>query len=124
MATTISGSVESHDNDWTSAETATGRNVGFSLWRGVRGRCPRCGRGRLFCAFLIVALPDLRSEVPEDRVRNRDVEEEVRQQQVPDVVVAAEAVDTRPAVARAREVGKDYAFKRVDDEETNHRFGG
>ena len=54
MATTISGSVESHDNDWTSAETATGRNVGFSLWRGVRGRCPRCGRGRLFCAFLKV----------------------------------------------------------------------
>ena len=35
-----------------------------------------------------------------------------------------EAVDTRPAVARAREVGKDYAFKRVNDEETNHRFGG
>lgn len=25
----------------------------------------------------VVALPDLRSEVPEDRVRNRDVEEEV-----------------------------------------------
>jgi hypothetical protein len=38
----------------------------------------------------VVALPDLRSEVPEDRVRNRDVEEEVGQHQVPDVVVAAE----------------------------------
>jgi len=38
----------------------------------------------------VVALPDLRSEVPEDGVRNRDVEEEVGQHQVPDVVVAAE----------------------------------
>ena len=54
MATTVPGPVESHDNDWTSAETAAGRNVGLSLWRGVRGRCPRCGRGRLFCAFLKV----------------------------------------------------------------------
>src|SRR5215472_16498111 len=31
-----------------------GRNVGLSLWRGVRGRCPRCARGHLFCAFLKV----------------------------------------------------------------------
>ena len=54
MATMISGPVKSHDNDWTSADTAAGRNVGLSLWRGVRGRCPRCGRGRLFCAFLKV----------------------------------------------------------------------
>ena len=54
MATTVEGPVGSHDNDWTSAETAAGRNVGLSLWRGVRGRCPRCGRGRLFCAFLKV----------------------------------------------------------------------
>jgi len=54
MATTVPGPVERHDNDWTSAETAAGRNVGLSLWRGVRGRCPRCGRGRLFCAFLKV----------------------------------------------------------------------
>jgi uncharacterized protein (DUF983 family) len=52
MAATVPGSVESHDNDWTSAETAAGRNVGHSLWRGVRGRCPRCGRDRLFGAFL------------------------------------------------------------------------
>ena len=51
MATMVAGPVESHDNDWTSAETAAGRNIGPSLWRGVRGRCPRCGRGRLFCAF-------------------------------------------------------------------------
>jgi uncharacterized protein (DUF983 family) len=54
MATTVAGPAGSHDNDWTSAETAAGRNVGLSLWRGVRGRCPRCGRGRLFCAFLKV----------------------------------------------------------------------
>jgi len=54
MATTVEGPVGSHDNDWTSPETAAGRDVGLSLWRGVRGRCPRCGRGRLFCAFLKV----------------------------------------------------------------------
>ncbi|NKL02738.1 glutathione S-transferase family protein [Rhizobium leguminosarum bv. viciae] len=29
-----------------------------------------------------------------------------------------EAVDARPAVSRAREVGKDHSFKRVNDEET------
>jgi uncharacterized protein (DUF983 family) len=51
MATTVEGPVRSHDNDWTSAETAAGRNVGLSLWRGVRGRCPPCGRDRLFFAF-------------------------------------------------------------------------
>lgn len=54
MATTVEGPVGSPDNDWTSAETAAGRNAGLSLRRGVRGRCPRCGRGRLFCAFLKV----------------------------------------------------------------------
>src|SRR5260370_10477643 len=37
----------------------------------------------------VVTLPDLRSKAPEDRVRDRDVEEEVGQNQVPDVVVAA-----------------------------------
>ena len=37
----------------------------------------------------IVALPDLRSDVSEDRVRDRDVEEEVGQHQVPDVIFAA-----------------------------------
>lgn len=35
-----------------------------------------------------------------------------------------EAVDWQPDVARAREVGKDHPFKRANDEETNHRFGG
>jgi GST-like protein len=29
-----------------------------------------------------------------------------------------ETVDARPAAARARAVGKDYEFKRVNDEET------
>jgi hypothetical protein len=28
MATTVEGPVGGHDNDWTSAETAAGRNVG------------------------------------------------------------------------------------------------
>jgi uncharacterized protein (DUF983 family) len=54
MATTVEGPVGSHGNDWTSAETAAGRNTGLSVWSGVRGRWPRCGRGRLFCAFLKV----------------------------------------------------------------------
>jgi hypothetical protein len=29
-----------------------------------------------------------------------------------------ETVDARPAVARARDVGKDHPFKKVSDEET------
>ena len=32
----VTGPVGSCDNDWTSAETAAARNVGLSLWRGVR----------------------------------------------------------------------------------------
>jgi GST-like protein len=35
-----------------------------------------------------------------------------------------EAIDSRPAVARAREVGKDHPSKRVNNEEANHCFGG
>ncbi|MEZ5925007.1 MAG: DUF983 domain-containing protein [Hyphomicrobiaceae bacterium] len=31
------------------------RPVGSALWAGFRGRCPSCGRGRLFRAFLKVA---------------------------------------------------------------------
>ena len=31
-----------------------------------------------------------------------------------------EAVDARPAVARARDVGKNHSFKKVNDEETRH----
>jgi uncharacterized protein (DUF983 family) len=39
-----------------SQETTTGekRNVWLALKRGFRGRCPRCGEGRLFRAFLKV----------------------------------------------------------------------
>jgi uncharacterized protein (DUF983 family) len=55
MSTMAAGPVGKRENDWTSAETAAGRNVGLALRRGIRGRCPRCGRGRLFCAFLKVA---------------------------------------------------------------------
>ena len=54
MAATVVGPFGSQDKDWTSAETAAGRKVGLSLWRGLLGRCPRCGRGRLFCTFLKV----------------------------------------------------------------------
>jgi len=50
----VTGPVGSCDNDWSSGETAAARNVGLSLWRGVRGRCPRYARGQLFCAFLKV----------------------------------------------------------------------
>jgi uncharacterized protein (DUF983 family) len=41
---------------WTR-ESASGekRNVWTSIKRGFRGRCPRCGEGKLFCAFLKVA---------------------------------------------------------------------
>jgi uncharacterized protein (DUF983 family) len=41
---------------WTR-ETAAGekRDVWTSIKRGFRGRCPRCGEGKLFCAFLKVA---------------------------------------------------------------------
>jgi uncharacterized protein (DUF983 family) len=40
---------------WTR-ETAAGekRDVWTSIKRGLRGRCPRCGEGKLFCAFLKV----------------------------------------------------------------------
>lgn len=35
--------------------TLAPRDLMPSLWRGLRGRCPGCGKGRLFCAFLKVA---------------------------------------------------------------------
>lgn len=54
MATTLAEPVESHGMGWTSAETPAGRSLGLALRRGVRGKCPRCGLGRLFCAFLKV----------------------------------------------------------------------
>ena len=51
---------------------------------------------------LIVAFPDLRSKVPEDPARNRDVEEEVRQHQVPDVVVAVGRLSGSMGAYRSR----------------------
>jgi uncharacterized protein (DUF983 family) len=30
------------------------RDVGLAMWRGMRGRCPNCGRGHLFRAYLKV----------------------------------------------------------------------
>ena len=31
------------------------RDAGTSIWRGLRGRCPHCGEGRMFSAYLKVA---------------------------------------------------------------------
>lgn len=47
--------VSAHPIVW-SRETgaAEKRNVWTALKRGFRGRCPRCGEGKLFCAFLKV----------------------------------------------------------------------
>ena len=51
MARTVPGPVERHDNDWTSAETAAGRNVGLSLWSGVRGGARAAGAVACFVRF-------------------------------------------------------------------------
>jgi uncharacterized protein (DUF983 family) len=44
---------------WTRESDAAApvekRDVWLAMKRGFRGRCPRCGEGRLFCAFLKVA---------------------------------------------------------------------
>ena len=41
---------------WTrESAIAEKRDVWTSIKRGFRGRCPRCGEGKLFCAFLKVA---------------------------------------------------------------------
>lgn len=41
---------------WTPESTPAGkRSVWTAVKRGLRGRCPRCGEGKLFCAFLKVA---------------------------------------------------------------------
>ena len=41
---------------WTrDSASAEKRNVWTALKRGLRGRCPRCGQGKLFRAFLKVA---------------------------------------------------------------------
>lgn len=38
-----------------SASAGTGRSVWQSMRRGFRGRCPRCGEGKLFSAYLKVS---------------------------------------------------------------------
>ena len=44
-----------HPTVWTRETAATEkRDVWTALKRGVRGRCPRCGQGKLFRAFLKV----------------------------------------------------------------------
>ena len=37
-----------------NADGALPANAGQALWRGFRGRCPACGEGRVFRAFLKV----------------------------------------------------------------------
>ncbi len=47
--------VTAHAKIWTRDSSPTDkRNVWTSLKRGLRGRCPRCGEGKLFRAFLKV----------------------------------------------------------------------
>jgi uncharacterized protein (DUF983 family) len=40
---------------WTADPTPAKRDVWTALKRGFRGRCPRCGQGKLFRSFLKVA---------------------------------------------------------------------
>ena len=50
-----SKSVNAHPKVWTAdGAPAAKRNVWTSIRRGLRGRCPRCGEGKLFRAFLKV----------------------------------------------------------------------
>jgi uncharacterized protein (DUF983 family) len=45
-----------HQIVWSrDSAPAEKRDVWTSLKRGFRGRCPRCGEGKIFCAFLKVA---------------------------------------------------------------------
>src|SRR5260370_8646977 len=47
--------VSAHPKVWAGDSEATAkRNVWTALKRGLRGRCPRCGEGKLFRAFLKV----------------------------------------------------------------------
>jgi uncharacterized protein (DUF983 family) len=46
----------SHAKVWSSDPVpAVRRNVWTSIKRGLRGRCPRCGEGKMFRAFLKVS---------------------------------------------------------------------
>lgn len=49
-------SVSEQPKVWTrEAASAEKRDVWTALKRGLRGRCPRCGQGKLFRSFLKVA---------------------------------------------------------------------
>jgi uncharacterized protein (DUF983 family) len=48
---TVSGATKVWTRDYGTAEK---RNVWAAMKRGFRGRCPRCGEGKLFRAFLKV----------------------------------------------------------------------
>src|ERR1700748_2104593 len=67
----------------------------------------------------MVALPDLRSRVSEDRVRNRDVEEEVGQHQVPDAVVEESRCPRSRGLARADEIAQDELIRQRRPLNTN-----
>jgi cytochrome c oxidase subunit 3 len=42
--------------DMSSAKTEHApASLGATLWRGIAGRCPACGRGRLFSGYLTLA---------------------------------------------------------------------
>lgn len=36
------------------SKAPSSRPLGIEIWRGLRGRCPSCGKGRMFGAFLKV----------------------------------------------------------------------
>jgi uncharacterized protein (DUF983 family) len=40
---------------WAPAAALPKRNAGEAIWRGMLGKCPNCGKGRMFRAFLKVA---------------------------------------------------------------------
>ncbi|MEK9671884.1 MAG: DUF983 domain-containing protein [Rhodospirillaceae bacterium] len=42
-------------NEYTPETTAAGNDGAKPVMRGIRGRCPRCGDGKLFSAYLKVA---------------------------------------------------------------------
>ena len=48
---TVSGATKVWTRDYGTADK---RNVWAAMKRGFRGRCPRCGQGKLFRAFLKV----------------------------------------------------------------------
>ena len=43
------------DDRHAPAQNALPTSAGQAVWRGLRGRCPACGEGRIFRAFLKVA---------------------------------------------------------------------